>query len=97
MSAALLQVKPEAKTEAKGAAKPPGKTVGASIGAPPSVQEILEALIAWGPVTSKELTIRFKGRLSGPEDKKTFTNNVKKVSRLEEQPPGSGKKFIVLK
>ena len=82
------------KTEQSRALKGPG---GASIGAPPTAQEILESLQAWGPVTAQELTSRFKKRLANADDKKAFTFNVKKVSKLEERPPGSGKKFIIPK
>ncbi len=67
------------------------------MGAPPTAQEILNALRAWGPVTPKELTVRFKTRLSGPEEKKAFTLDVKRVSKLVEDPPGSGKKVIIPK
>ena len=92
-----MQVKPEIKEEAALPSKPPARSAGALIGAVPTAQEILDALKSWGPVTSKELTVRFKGRLAGPDDKKAFTANVKKVSKLEEIPPGSGNKFIVPK
>lgn len=85
------QVKPEVKAEAKPAA------VGAEPSGPPSAGEILSALRAWGPVTTGELTARFRKRLVAQQDKQTFMANVKKVSRLEERPPGSGKKFVVPK
>lgn len=91
-----LQVKPEVKEEAQGAPKAAGSE-GALIGAPPTAQEILESLKAWGPVTAQELTSRYKKRLANAEDKKAFTLNVKRVSKLEERPPGSGKKFIIPK
>lgn len=64
-------------------------------GMPPTAQEILESLKAWGPVTAQELTSRYKKRLRSAEDKKAFTVNVKRVSRLEERPAGSGKKYII--
>lgn len=89
-----MQVKPEIKAE-------PGRELkvadGASIGAPPTAQEILNSLRAWGPVTAQELTSRFKKRLKNADEKKAFTVIVKRISRLEERPPGSGNKFIIPK
>ena len=99
----MLQAKPAVKTEAKPGlkaeikqeAKPESSTQSEASSGPPSAQEILRLLKSSGPLTTSELTSRFRKRLSTQQDKQAFTAHVKKVSKLEERPPGSGNKFVV--
>lgn len=90
-------VKAEAKARVKAEPTAENSTQSEASSGPPTAQEILEALKAWGPVTTGELTSRFRKRLASQQDKQGFMANVKKVSKLEERPPGSGKKFVVPK
>lgn len=60
-------------------------------------QEIVEFLRASGPIASSQLTARFKRQIKTSEHKTSFTKLVKKVAKLEEVPPGSGNRCIVLK
>jgi hypothetical protein len=60
-------------------------------------QEIVDFLKASGPIASSALTARFKRQIKTPENKTGFTKLVKKVAKLEEVPPGSGNRCIVLK
>ena len=62
-----------------------------------SEPEVVAFLRASGPIASSALTARFKPQLRSPEHKAAFTKLVKKVARLEEVPPGSGTRCIVLK
>ena len=62
-----------------------------------SEQEIVSFLRAAGLTPLSEVTAKFKPQLHTPEHKAAFTRAVKKVARLEEVPPGSGKRFIVLR
>ena len=85
------------KTEVKAEPNADNSTQSEATSGPPRAQEILDALKAWGAVTTGELTARFRKRLTTQQDKQAFMANVKKVSKLEERPPGSGKKFVVPK
>ncbi len=90
-------------TQARTAEQPPPAPLApaapAAAEAPGGVsdQEIVAFLRASGPLASSALTARFKPQLRTPEHKAAFTKLVKKVARLEEAPPGSGIRCIVLK
>lgn len=72
---------------------------GATSGGGVTEQELVDFLKASGPIASSELTATFKSHLKGAnaEQKKEFTKLVKKVAKLEEVPPGSGTRWIVLR
>ena len=91
-----VQARPEVNAEANKASKA-NSTQSEATSGPPSAQEIAECLRVNGPMTTSELTARFRKRLPSMDDKKAFTANVKRVSKLEERPPGSGQRFVVLK
>ena len=60
-------------------------------------QEIVAFLRASGPIPSSTLTARFKPQLKTTQHKSLFTQLVKRVAKLEEFPPGSGTRCIVLR
>ena len=62
-----------------------------------SLRLLLDAGRSAEPDLERALTARFKPQLRTPEHKQAFTKLVKKVARLEEVPPGSGTRCIVLK
>ncbi len=62
-----------------------------------SEESVKEILTRKGQVTTINLINRFKAELSDPQKKAEFTKIVKKVAKYVEIPPGSGKKFLVLK
>jgi hypothetical protein len=86
----MWQVKPEpgAFVPALAQAGPHGFDV--------TADEIVAFLKA-GPKPSSALTTHFKSRLPSNEHKKAFMALVKRVAKLEEMPPGSGIKCIVLR
>ncbi|BDA42633.1 hypothetical protein COCOBI_03-5260 [Coccomyxa sp. Obi] len=85
--------------ELDGVKKPQESAAGATSAGGVTEQEIVDFLKASGPIASSELTARFKSHFKGTnaEQKKEFTKLVKKVAKLEEVPPGSGNRFIVLR
>lgn len=110
---AVLAARPSAEADAAAAAPgkrradgspdgpPRGKRVKSEAPSPgdgpPTDAELVTALAARGPTPSAALTALFKARLRTPADRKAFTAAVKRVARLEERPPGSGVKVIVLR
>ncbi|KAK9819877.1 hypothetical protein WJX72_003519 [[Myrmecia] bisecta] len=90
------KVKTEVKTEPVGAA---ATTSAPAPGGPAGVteREVVNYLTATGPVLSSELSKHFKKRIQTAEQKKGLAAIMKRVGKLEEMPPGSGQKFIVLK
>ena len=60
-------------------------------------QEIVAFLRTSGPIPSSTLTARFKPQLKTAQHKSAFTQLVKRVAKLEEVPPGSGTRCIVLR
>lgn len=90
MNCVLVQAKADPGASLPSAAvRPAGFTV--------NQQEIIAFLEACGPIPSTVLTNKFKPRLVNAEHRKAFTELVKLVAKLEESPPGSGSKCIVLK
>ena len=68
----------------------------ATLGAP-SDADIEAALRARGPMPSSALAALFKARLRTDADRRGFMAAVRRVARLEERPPGSGVRVIVLR
>jgi len=60
-------------------------------------KEITSLLRSKAPLDSKEFARHFTNHMQSADDKKAFTGVVRKLVRLVEIPPGSGKKFMVLK
>ena len=80
-------------------ARAEGGGAGAASHGPPTDAEVIAALREKGPMPSSAFTALFKARLAagGPDAKRDFMAAVKRVARLEERPPGSGVKVIVLR
>eukprot|EP00894_Picocystis_sp_ML_P001105 jgi/Pico_ML_1/51622/g2616.t1 len=60
-------------------------------------KEIVSLLRTKAPLDSKEFARHFTNHMQNAEDKKAFTGVVRRLVKLVEIPPGSGKKFMVLK
>eukprot|EP00884_Botryococcus_braunii_P015220 jgi/Botrbrau1/2381/Bobra.0395s0013.2 len=90
-----------AKTEKNGAtSSTPGGTAAPPVGTPLQVleREIREWLLQTGAIPVQDLTAKFKRKLKNDEQmKKDFFVAVRKVAKLEERPPGSGNKMVVLR
>ena len=79
-----MQVKPSAAAAATAA--PAGDVTEA---------EIAQFMRRAGPIPSSQLTSHFRKRVVTPEQRKAFTNKVKRLAKLQEVEPG--KKCIVLR
>ncbi len=79
--------------------EPAAGVVGPSGDAAPAFdREIVELMTQTGPMLISKLTNKFKPQLKNNDElKKAFFNAVKRVAKLEEIPPGSGNKMVVLK
>ena len=66
-------------------------------GGEPTEADVVAFVRARGPVAPAELSAAFKRRLHTAKARKAFSAMVKRLVRLEERPPGSGTRVIVLK
>lgn len=70
------------------------KTEGGAKNLEQSVKQLLQRK---GQMTIAELIKRYKDQVQGEEKKAEFMASVKNIANIKELPPGSGKKYLVLK